>query len=130
MEEGILSQPARHSFISNAVYVVYGRFILCLFTAAADSRRIDMALFADDLTLWKTGTDIQQMANEITALINDYIDPWATSHNKQPNATALSFPNTIVTLNHSYVSMTKSFLTVPMMMIQGCVFLVYTLTLE
>jgi hypothetical protein len=61
---------------------------------AADSRRINMALFANDLTLWKTGSDIQQMANEITALINDYIDPWATSHNmilKQPKCHSFLF---------------------------------------
>jgi hypothetical protein len=40
-----------------------------------------MGMFADDLTIWKTGNDIPQMSNDINDFINNTVDPWAVSHN-------------------------------------------------
>jgi hypothetical protein len=98
---------------SPVLFIIYMEGFLRTCLPAADSRRINMALFADDLTLWKTGSDIQQMANDITTLINNYIDPWATSHNmilKQPKCHSFLFsqyyrdPKPLVSLHDQVLS--------------------------
>jgi hypothetical protein len=38
-------------------------------------------MFADDLTVWKTGSLITKLADDLSDFINNTIDPWAVLHN-------------------------------------------------
>lgn len=47
----------------------------------ANERHIQLGMFADDVSCWKTGSDINKLATDLSTFINHTVDPWATSHN-------------------------------------------------
>jgi hypothetical protein len=82
------------------LFLIYMEGFLHSVLPTANMHTINMAMFADDLTVWKTGGNIPYMAAEINDFISNTVDPWMTSHNMIiSDATASSFPNTITTLN-------------------------------
>ena len=42
---------------------------------------IQVAMFADDFTLWKTGYCVSSLASDLSILINEKIVPWTHSYN-------------------------------------------------
>jgi hypothetical protein len=54
---------------------------ICKILLVASVKQINMAMFADDLTVRKTGNDIPQMPHDISNFINNTVNPWAVSHN-------------------------------------------------
>ena len=38
-------------------------------------------MFADDLTIWKTGNNVDYLASNISQFVTESLIPWLTSHN-------------------------------------------------
>jgi len=71
--QGTISSPL--------LFLIYMEDFLRSTLPAAERMRIAMAMYADDLTVWKTGLDITQMAQDLSEFISNSVDPWVVSHN-------------------------------------------------
>jgi hypothetical protein len=70
------------SMISSPIlFIIYMEDFIRKTLPVANAKWINMGMFADDLTIWKTGNNIPQMSNDVSDFINNTVDPWAVSHN-------------------------------------------------
>ena len=47
----------------------------------AECSHIHITMFADDLTIWKTGNNVDCLASNISQFVTKSLIPWLTSHN-------------------------------------------------
>jgi len=66
---------------SPILFIIYMEGFLQAAMPMATTSRINLAMFADDLTIWKTGSSVDKIADDLTTFINNTLDPWTLSHN-------------------------------------------------
>ena len=55
--------------------------MLQIILPTATTLGIQIAMYADDFTLWNTGYSIPSLASNLSILINKYIVPWLNAYN-------------------------------------------------
>ena len=66
---------------SPILFLIYMESMLRTISLPAQKAGIKVAMFADDLSLWKTGSSISYLATHLTKFISDSVQPWAFDHN-------------------------------------------------
>jgi hypothetical protein len=63
------------------LFIIYMEGMLRTIMPTANRLGIQVAMFADDFTLWNTGYSIPTLASNLSILINNDIVPWTLSYN-------------------------------------------------
>ena len=71
--QGVVSSPI--------LFLICMEDMLRTIIPAADAVQICIAMFADDVTIWKTGNDIGSVATDLSSFINNSLHPWPKGHN-------------------------------------------------
>jgi Reverse transcriptase (RNA-dependent DNA polymerase) len=63
------------------LFIIYMEGVLRTIMPTTNQLGIQVAMFADDFTLWDTGYCTPSLASNLSILINDNIVPWTLSYN-------------------------------------------------
>jgi hypothetical protein len=65
------------------LFIIYMEGMLRTILPTATNSGIQIAMYADDFTLWSTGYSIPHLATNLSILINSHIVPWTKAYNME-----------------------------------------------